>query len=415
MSIHGMNSHFMRCYNKSVIISHLYREKVASKSTLATLSQLSIPAVSNILDELLTEGYLLRSPVNLHKRGNNSGSYQIATHGNILCLNISPFLIESVLVDGLIRPLQTLQQIPAHITTPLQLAQEIERQYHVYQQQDSQIPLRIALSIHGQVNPRTGVSERMPQAVWHEPIELRYLLEEKLSTRLLMDNDCVMLALAEKWQNPVSANDFCVINVDYGIGSSFVIDREIYRGNLFGSGQIGHTIIDPDGAACSCGRYGCLETIASLSSLKKKARRQLKLIPDNDLANSQINTAWLIQQFHAGDAFVRQMVNDAARAIGLSLYNFLNVLNINHIYLYGRSCQFGDDWLNIIHEQTHFNPFVHANASREESTQIVVGGLTRQQQVMGIGFLYAEDILKNGLFTRRSASPGLAGASRIDG
>lgn len=220
-----MNSHFMRCYNKSVIISHLYREKVASKSTLATLSQLSIPAVSNILDELLTEGYLLRSPVNLHKRGNNSGSYQIATHGNILCLNISPFLIESVLVDGLIRPLQTLQQIPAHITTPLQLAQEIERQYHVYQQQDSQIPLRIALSIHGQVNPRTGVSERMPQAVWHEPIELRYLLEEKLSTRLLMDNDCVMLALAEKWQNPVSANDFCVINVDYGIGSSFVIDR----------------------------------------------------------------------------------------------------------------------------------------------------------------------------------------------
>lgn len=413
MSIYGMNSHYMRCYNKSVIISHLYREKTASKSTLARLSQLSIPAVSNILDELMAEGYLLRSPINLHKRGNNSGSFQIATQGNILCLNISPFLIESVLVDGLIRPLQALQQKPAQITTPLQLSQEIERQYHFYRLQEPQVPLRIALSIHGQVNPQTGVSERMPQAVWHEPVELRYLLAEKLATRLLMDNDCVMLALAEKWQNPASANDFCVINVDYGIGSSFVIDREIYRGNLFGSGQIGHTIIDPDGTACTCGRYGCLETIASLSSLKKKARRQLKLTPDNDLENSHINTAWLIQQFHAGDPFVRQMVNDAARAIGLSLYNFLNVLNINHIYLYGRSCQFGDDWLNIIHEQTHFNPFDHANASLEESTQIVVGNLTRQQQVMGIGFLYAEDILKNGLFNHQPATPGFARKGRV--
>lgn len=407
MNLQGMNSHYMRCYNKSVIISHLYREKIASKSTLAHLSQLSIPAVSNILDELLEEGYLNRLSQNLHKRGNNSGSYQIATRGNILCLNISPFLIESVMVDGLVRPLQALRQIPVQITSPEQLPQEIERQYHHYRQYDSQAPLRIALSVHGQVNPRTGVSERMPQALWHEPIELRYLLEEKLSTRLLMDNDCVMLALAEKWQNPHSANDFCVINVDYGIGSSFVIDREIYRGNLFGSGQIGHTIIDPDGSACSCGRYGCLETIASLSSLKKQARRQLKLTPDNDLENQHINTAWLIKQFHAGDATVRQMVNNAARAIGLSLYNFLNVLNINHIYLYGRSCRFGDDWLRIIHEQTHFNPFDHAHGSREGATQIVVGGLSRQQQVMGIGFLYAEDILKNSLFTppRTTSTP----------
>jgi predicted NBD/HSP70 family sugar kinase len=37
--------------------------------------------------------------------------------------------------------------------------------------------------------------------------------------------------------------DFCVINVDYGIGSSFVINDQIYRGSLYGSGQIGHTIV----------------------------------------------------------------------------------------------------------------------------------------------------------------------------
>jgi predicted NBD/HSP70 family sugar kinase len=49
-----------------------------------------------------------------------------------------------------------------------------------------------------------------------------------------------MLALAEKWQNPAANGDFCVINVDYGIGSSFVINDNIWRGSLYGSGQIGH-------------------------------------------------------------------------------------------------------------------------------------------------------------------------------
>lgn len=61
----------------------------------------------------------------------------------------------------------------------------------------------------------TGVSQTMPQAPWATPIEVKYLLEEKLGIRVMVDNDCVMLALAEKWQNNSQVRDFCVINVDY--------------------------------------------------------------------------------------------------------------------------------------------------------------------------------------------------------
>lgn len=89
----------------------------------------------------------------------------------------------------------------------------------------------------------------MPQAPWKQPVEMKYLLEEKLNVRVMVDNDCVMLALAEKWQNEGQYRDFCVINVDYGIGSSFVINDQVWRGSLYGSGQIGHTIINPDGVA----------------------------------------------------------------------------------------------------------------------------------------------------------------------
>ncbi len=51
---------------------------------------------------------------------------------------------------------------------------------------------------------------------------------------------------------------------------------------------------------------------------------------------------------------IRAWVDNAANAIGLSLYNFLNILNINQIWLYGRSCAFGEQWLESIVKQTGF-------------------------------------------------------------
>ena len=234
----------------------------------------------------------------------------------------------------------------------------------------------------------------MPQARWKTPIEIKYLLEEQLGVQVRVDNDCVMLALAEKWQHQGIQPDFCVINVDYGIGSSFVINDQIYRGSLYGSGQIGHTIVNPDGKACDCGRYGCLETVASLSALKKQARMWLKTQPEAQRSPEQLTTASLIEAWEQGDVHIRAWVDSAANAIGLSLYNFLNILNINQIWLYGRSCAFGEQWLESIVKQTGFNPFDHGDTPRAHATQIGFGKLTRAQQLMGIGYLYVEEQLQ---------------------
>ena len=54
-----------------------------------------------------------------------------------------------------------------------------------------------------------------------------------------VDNDCVMLALAEKWQHQGTQQDFCVINVDYGIGSSFVINDIFIAAVCTAAGRLG--------------------------------------------------------------------------------------------------------------------------------------------------------------------------------
>ncbi|WP_202303957.1 ROK family protein [Dryocola clanedunensis] len=391
----GLNNQRVRHLNRQTLLKLVWQHKRLSKSQFAQLTGLSIPAVSKILEELVTDGKLSHSAENLSNRGINSGSYQIPPEGDyILCMNVTPTSIESQLCNAQLSALGNFERIQVNAMTPQALLAAIEG---IWQQQRKVWPkqrINLALGIHGQVDPVTGVSQTMPQAPWREPLEIKYLLEEKLGITVRLDNDCVMLALAEKWQNPGNRQDFCVINVDYGIGSSFVINGQIYRGSLYGSGQIGHTIVNPDGMACNCGRYGCLETVASLSALKKQARIWLKSQPDSQLRDPDSVTATqLISAWHEGDEQVRRWVENAANAIGLSLYNFLNILNINQIWFYGRSCGFGETWLATINRQIGFNPFDHGDALKVNATQIGFGQLTRPQQVMGIGYLYVEEAL----------------------
>jgi predicted NBD/HSP70 family sugar kinase len=393
----GLNNQRVRQINRQTLLKLVWQHKLLSKSQFAQHTGLSIPAVSKILDELVADGRLNHSSENLSCRGLNGGSYQIPPDGDyILCMNITPTSIESQLCNAQLSALGEFERHAINVPTPQALLAAIEA---VWQRQNKSWPgktLNLALGIHGQVDPVTGVSQTMPQAPWRENLQIKYLLEEKLGVTVRLDNDCVMLALAEKWQNLENREDFCVINVDYGIGSSFVINRQIYRGNLYGSGQIGHTIVNPDGPLCDCGRYGCLETAASLSALKKQARIWLKSTPSaqpqdpDTLSSEQLIGAW-----HGGDERVVHWVEESANAIGLSLYNFLNILNINQIWFYGRSCGFGESWLDAIKVRSGFNPFDHSDGLKRNATQINFGQLTRAQQVMGIGYLYAEAALEN--------------------
>lgn len=392
----GLNNARVRQTNKAIFLSHLWREKQLSKSQLAQLTGLSIPAVGNILEELLDEGRISHSSEKMSARGLNSGSYQIPGHGPwTLCMTVSPTSIECQLADARLLAVGEHQRIAVDAPEPAALLKAIADCWRRYHQHYPAQRINLALGVHGQVDPVTGVSQTMPQARWKSPVEMKYLLEEALGVQVRLDNDCVMLALAEKWQNRAAQQDFCVINVDYGIGSSFVINDQIYRGSLYGSGQIGHTIVNPDGTACDCGRYGCLETIASLSALKKQARVWLKTQPGAELSPEQLTTRALIHAWEDGDVRIRAWVENAANAIGLSLYNFLNILNINQIWLYGRSCAFGESWLSTIIRQTGFNPFDQDDGPRVKATHIGFGTLNRSQQILGIGYLYVESQLSD--------------------
>ena len=332
----GFNNARVRQANKQIFLSHLWREKQLSKSQLAQLTGLSIPAVSNILEELLDEGRLCHSRETLSQRGLSSGSFHLPVQGAwTLCINVTPTSLTSQLADARLVAVGDWQHEVINAATPDALLAAIANHWRRWRQRYPDTTINLALGVHGQVDPITGASKTMPQAPWKTPVEIKYLLEERLGIQVRLDNDCVMLALAEKWQNPAANEDFCVINVDYGIGSSFVIHDSIWRGSLYGSGQIGHTIVNPDGIACDCGRYGCLETVAANAAIEHRVRHLLAQGYQSKIPLDDCTIKTICKAANKGDALACEVIEHVGRHLGKTIAIAINLFNPQKVVIAG--------------------------------------------------------------------------------
>jgi predicted NBD/HSP70 family sugar kinase len=394
----GINNQQIRSINCGAVMRQLYSFKSLSKSQLSRQVCLTIPAISKILAQLQEQGLVTHQQNTDVQRGSSSGSYQVALSSHdIICMQVSPKKISALIVDSNVNLLFERFSIDIKPSNPKQLIDCIEQVYWQCKQQAHTKSLKLALALHGVVDIETGASRSMPQAPWSELVEVKYLLEDRLGIEVEVDNDCVMIALAEKWINHNNHDDFCVINVDYGIGSSFLIQHEIYRGQLYGSGQIGHTTVDPDGRRCGCGRYGCLETVVSTNAITGAVRTSLKAETNLCGLHSPIELEFqdCLDRYHNGDPLVQSIVNRAGSILGVSIYNFFLTLNVNQILLYGEACKFGNMWVEEICSQAYSNPFEDSAELARDKASIRVGTLSDTEILMGIGYLVIERKLKS--------------------
>ncbi len=136
-------------------------------------------------------------------------------------------------------------------------------------------------------------------------------------------------------------NSFVCIFVGTGIGSGIVCDGKQYLGITGTAGEIGHTIVVPDGRKCGCGGAGCLETYASRTAIAKDILAGLEkgfdsAISDKiDLSKGIIRSKALASAVLAADELVIRAVTKAAQYMGIGLASLVNFYNPQRIILGG--------------------------------------------------------------------------------
>ncbi len=116
----------------------------------------------------------------------------------------------------------------------------------------------------------TGNIEFAPNLKWKGVIHLADLLGKRMKLPVVLTNDANAAAIGEMYYGAAKGmKHFIVITIGTGLGSGIVVNGELLYGHDGFAGELGHTIVYPEGRMCGCGRKGCLETYVSSTGIKR--------------------------------------------------------------------------------------------------------------------------------------------------
>lgn len=109
-------------------------------------------------------------------------------------------------------------------------------------------------------------------------MEIEQNLEKIFHKKILLRNDAKCAALAEKTMGSIkNYEDAIFLTLGTGIGGAVFMGGQMLVSKNNNGFELGHMVIDINGEKCTCGRYGCFETLASMKKLKNDIRKKLDL------------------------------------------------------------------------------------------------------------------------------------------
>ncbi len=129
----------------------------------------------------------------------------------------------------------------------------------------------VGIGVPGQVDPEAGtVRLAVNLGLDEAPLSIRAAVQETVGARVVVENDVRAAALGAHRVLAPDAEVLVFVGLGTGVAAGVVIDGRLHRGSHGLAGEIGHVVVDPDGALCSCGARGCLETVISGSALRRR-------------------------------------------------------------------------------------------------------------------------------------------------
>jgi glucokinase len=191
-------------------------------------------------------------------------------------------------------------------------------------------------------------------------LELRRLLHERTGLPTIVDNDANVAAWAEaRFGAGAGSDDLVLVTVGTGIGGGLVLDGHLYHGEHGFAGELGHLIVDPTGDLCACGNHGCLEAMASGSTLGRLGREVATLAGRPGLVTGEVVFAAAAE----GDTTARAVFDRVGYWLGVGIASLVTIFDPDLVVVGGGVAATGD--LLLTPARAGFERYVHARAHRD--------------------------------------------------
>ncbi|MFC0558111.1 ROK family glucokinase [Halalkalibacter alkalisediminis] len=273
-----------------------------------------------------------------------------------------------------------------HITSDI--AQAIEEKCKELGE-EKDILVSIGLGAPGFINMENGFIYQAVNIGWVD-FPLKEQLEEKTGLTVTVDNDANIAALGEMWTGAGDgAKNLLCVTLGTGVGGGIITNGQILHGVNGMAGEIGHyTSVPEGGAACNCGKTGCLETIASATGIARLAVEKLADYPESVLKatydqRATISSKDVFEAAEKGDKLGNKVIEEVSFHLGLALANLAIALNPEKIVLGGGVSKAGSLLLGPLEEQ--FKRFALARVA--EGCEFKIATLGNDAGVIGGAWL----------------------------
>ena len=226
---------------------------------------------------------------------------------------------------------------------------------------------------------------------WKTLQPVKEKIEKATGISFFIDNDANVAALGERWKGAgENQPDVVFMTLGTGVGGGIVAEGKLLHGVAGAAGELGHITVDFDQPIlCTCGKKGCLETVASATGIVNLTRRyadeyagdaELKKLIDN---GEDVNAKIVFDLAKAGDELALIVYRNFARYLGIACANIGSILNPSTIVIGGGVSAAGEFLLDGVRKVYEENSFPQVRMS----TKLALATLGNDAGVIGAASL----------------------------
>jgi len=253
-----------RGHNRSLVLQTLYRSGTLSRADLARSTGLTRVTISDLVADLMDEHLIVEVGQRDGSRPGKPATMLDLNRGGfqIIGIDLSDYAVFRGAILDLDGVVLERAEVPLDGATGADATAKVVELTQRLVAAASLPLLGIGVGSPGIVD-LAGTVLRAPNLGWPsngagEP--LQEALAAATGMPVIVANDANAAALAEH-SFGAALSDMMLIKVGHGVGAGLIIGGTALFGSRFAAGEIGHVVVGTDGgAACACGKVGCLET-----------------------------------------------------------------------------------------------------------------------------------------------------------
>jgi predicted NBD/HSP70 family sugar kinase len=323
----------VRRHNLGAVLDLLHQRGPLSRSQLARRTSLNRSTIADLIGELGRLGLVEEGPGAARSGpGRPSPVARVRPEGAVaLCLELAVDSVAAATIGlgGHLYEQARARRPRSHVSPE----ETIENLVEMVKPLLAGLPpghrmVGTGVAVAGVVRRSDGFVHLAPNLGWRN-VPLGQMLAEALPVcPVHLANEADLGALAEYRRGAaVGSLDLVFVAGEVGLGAGIILEGSPMLGAAGYAGEVGHTVVNPEGRKCRCGARGCWETEAGEKALARRA------------GLSRLFGQPLIERLEAGagegDAAILSALSDTGRWLGLGLGNLVNIFNPDMVVVGG--------------------------------------------------------------------------------